>query len=789
VRALQRKLQRDVWHYRSQIGAIALVMACGVAMFVSLRSMYGYLRNRQAAYYADYHFAQLFAQVRRAPLAVADRLRAIPGVEMVEPRVVNHVVLDVPGLEEPATGWLVSIPDLPRPMLNGIVLRSGRYPAPARRDEVVVSDAFARANGLRLTDRLGAVLGGRWETLRIVGTAISPEFIYEIPPGGASLFPDNRRFGVIWMQQSGLAGAFDLVGAFNDVTFTLARDARVPEVIAQVDRILAPYGGTGAYTRKHQVSDQFVSSEIEETQVTSVLLPSVFLGVTAFLLHLVLSRLVGTEREQIAALKAFGYSNPVVALHYLGFAAVPVGLGTLLGTAAGVWLAAWLAGVYARFYQFPDVAYHPDSRVLLGAILVSAGAAMIGTLGAVRRVLALPPAEAMRPETPASFRPGVFDRIGLDRRIPLAARTIFRNIQRRPGRTLLNVTGLALAVALTVSGRFMFDAIDFIKRLQFYDVWRQDVGVGFNRPMEAGVRWELGRLPGVSRVELMRDVPARLRHGQAEERVAVQGLEEQAMLRRIIEPNRAVLPPPAGGLLLTTALASRLHLAAGDSVMVEVLEGRRPVLMLPIAGVVDELLGLGAYMRFDALHRQLREAPVANGALLSVDPRARAALNRRLKRMPAVSSVTWLDALLSGFERTIAESFQISIVSIVVFAVIIAGGVVYNAARLALTERGRELASLRVLGFTRREVALMLLGEQALLTVAAIPLGLAAGHLLSWLVVTRFTSDLFRLPLIISDATRLFAVAVLCLAAAGSAFVIWRRIQRLDLVAVLKTRE
>jgi len=789
MRALQRKLYRDVWHFRSQLGAIAMVMACGVAVFVSLRSMHGYLRDRQAAYYADYHFAHLFAQVRRAPLAVVPRLRAIPGVEAVEPRVVSHVVLDVPGLEEPATGWLVSIPDRPRPMLNGIMLRSGRYPAPGRGDEVLVSDAFARANGLRLNDRLGAILEGRWETLRIVGSAISPEFIYEIPPGGGSIFPDNRRFGVIWMQQSGLAGAFDLVGAFNDVSFDLAPDARVPDVVAQVDRILGRYGGTGAYTRKDQVSDQFVSSEIEETQVTSIILPSVFLGVTAFLLHLVLSRLVATEREQIAVLKAFGYSNLAVALHYLGFAAVPIGLGTVTGAAAGVRLAAWFAGVYSRFYQFPDVSYHVDPGVLLAAVAVSGGAAVIGALGAVRGVLGLPPAEAMRPESPASFRPGLLDRAGIEQRMPLAVRTILRSIQRRPGRALLNVTGLALAVALTVSGRFMFDAIDFIKRLQFYDVWRQDVGIGFNRPLQAAVRWELTRLPGVTRVELTRDVPVRLRHGQAEERVAIQALEEQALLRRIMEPSRAVWPAPAGGVLLTAALARRLHLSAGDSVTAEVLEGRRPVLRLPVAGVVDELLGLGAYMRFDALHRQLHEAPTASGALLSVDPNARAALNRRFKHMPAVSGVTWLDALLSGFETTIAESFRITIVSIVIFAVIIASGVVYNAARVSLAERGRELASLRVLGFTRREVGAMLLGEQALLTLAAIPLGLAGGRLLCWLVVTRFTSDLLRLPLIISDASRVFSVAVLLLAAAGSAFIVWRRIGRLDLVAVLKTRE
>jgi putative ABC transport system permease protein len=680
MRALTRKLQRDAWHYRSQIGAIALVMASGVALFTSMRSMHGYLRDRQASYYADYHFADVFAQVKRAPSAVAGQLRVIPGVEAVETRVVSLAVLDVPGLAEPATGWLVSIPETPRSMLNGIVLRSGRYPSAGREDEALVSQAFARANRLRPGDTLGAILRGRWQTLRIVGTALSPEFIYEVPPGGGALFPDNRRFGVIWMLERGLAAAFDMTGAFNDVSVTLAPGAAESDVIARIDRALSRYGGLGAYGRKDQVSDQFISSEITETEVTSILLPSIFLGVTAFLLHLVLSRLVATEREQIAVLKAFGYRNAVIAGHYLAFALIPVSLGTLVGGVVGLWLARGLAGIYARFYQFPDVSFHPDAGVLLLAVAASGGAAVIGAWGAARRALVLPPAEAMRPESPASFRPGLLDRLGLPGKVPLVARAIARSIQRRPGRSLAAVLGLSLAVALTLSGRFMFDAIEFMKSLEFYAVWRHDVAVGFEEQLSPSVRWELGRLPGVYRVELMRDVPVVLSHGAVSERTAIQGFEEGSTLRQIMGPDRAVIPPPAGGLVLSTILAQRLHVGPGDMVEVQVLVGARPLLALPVAGVVDELLGLNAYARFDALHRALREAPTATGALLAVDPKARTALNQRLKRIPAVHSATWLDVMLAGFEQTIAESFRISILSLVFFAVVIAGGVVYNEA-------------------------------------------------------------------------------------------------------------
>ncbi len=789
MHALRQKLLRDCWRARSQLGAIAVVMACGVALFVALRTMHGYLRTRQADYYDRFRFAELFGGLTRAPHTLLPRLAAIPGVAAVEARVVTQVVLDVPGLAEPATGWLVSIPDPPARPLNATALQGGRYPAPGRLGEVLASQAFARANGLRPGDSLGAILRGRRETLRIVGTAISPEFIYEIPAGGAAIFPDNRRFGVLWVPERGLAAALDLSGAFNDVAFALLPGAATAEVIPAVDRLLAPYGGRGLYPRKDQTSDQFITSEIEETEVTSILLPSVFLAVTAFLLHLVLSRLVATEREQIAVLKAFGYRNGSIARHYLGFALVPVAIGTLLGTALGVYLAAALSEVYDRFYQFPDAPFRPDVGVVLLAVGVSGSAALLGALGAVRRVVMLPPAEAMRPESPVSFKPLWLERASWWRRVPLAGRTILRSLRRRPGRALLSVTGLALAVALTVSGRFLFDSIEYLKRLQFFEIWRQDAAVSFEHRLPASVRGDLGRLPGVRQVELTRDVAVRFRHGAALERGALQGVEADGSLRRMIDAEGTVWPPPEGGILLAATLARRLGVRAGDRISVEVQDGGRDVLTLPVSGVIAELVGTSAYMRLADLHRALREAPAATGALLAVEPGQRAALNRRLKQLPAISGVSWLDTVLQGFEATIAESFRISLTTMILFAVVIAAGVVYNGARVSLAERGRELASLRVLGFSRSEVAVMLLGEQALLTLLAIPLGLAAGSGLCWLVVTRFTSDLFRIPLVISDATRLLAIGVVLVASVGSAMMVWGRIRRLDLIAVLKTRE
>lgn len=785
---LRRKLTRDLWHYRGQIASVALVMAAGIALFVALRSMHGYLIGSRDDYYRAQRFANVFVSLRRAPLPVAERIAAISGVTAVEDRVVADVLLDVPGSTEVVTGRLVSVPDRQQSMLNGLVIQRGSYPSPVRRDEIVVSSAFARAHRLNVGDAIGAVINGQRQNFRIVGLGLSPEFVYEIR-GGIDVFPDNRRFGVMWAPRSALAAAFDLEGAFNDLTIGVAPGASVRDVIERTDRVVEQYGGLGAYGREDHMSHRFVSDEIAETRVTSILIPSVFLGVTAFLLHTVLLRLVGVEREQIAVLRAFGFAPVRIAAHYMAFAAAPVVAGAALGTGVGIWFANRLAVVYARFFQFPFAQFTPDPWIIATALLVSAAAVFVGSVGAVRAVLRLPPAEAMRPPAPPAFRRGLASRVGIERHASPEARMVLRSLERRPGKASLSVVGIALALAMVVTGRYAFDAIDLLKGIQFYEVDRWDASVAFSAPQPDRIRHEVARLGGVERVEMFRAVPVRLSLGHLEQNTAILGLERGAALRRIVDQKSRVAVPPEHGILLTHALASQLRARAGDVVRIEVLEGDRHVVTAPVAGTVDELVGASAYMELNALHRLVKGERQISGAFLRVAESDRARVRERLAEMPAVSGVAERRAALASFERTIQESFRISLAIVLGFAVLIATGIVYNSGRIALSERARELASLRVLGFTRREVASMLLGEQLAIVVAAIPVGWLFGYSLCALINRRAESETFRLPLAVSSETLATATIIVLLALAFTSASLRRRVDRLDLVNVLKARE
>ena len=785
--ARRRMLMRDFWQMRGQLIAVALVVACGVASFVAMRSTYEALVLAQREYYRTYRFADVFAQVKRAPLSLAGRIAAVPGVGEVRARVVVEVTLDVPGLDEPATGRIVGVPRSRTPILNDLFLKAGRYVDPSRDDEVIASEAFATANRLAAGDTLAAVINGNWQRLTIVGIAVSPEYIYET--GGQSLFPDNRRFGVLWMREDALASVFNLEGAFNDVAVTLTAGASEQDVIERLDLLLERYGGRGAYGREEQLSHRFISDEIGQNRVMSTFLPGIFLAVSAFLLHIVLSRLTTIQRTQIGLLKAFGYSDGVVALHYLELAMGTVLLGVLIGTVAGAVLGAQITALYRDFYRFPHLAHHLDAQVVVAGALISAAAAAIGALSAVRSALALPPAEAMRPESPPSYRMGLLERIGVNRALPLPGRMIARSIARRGLRSLLATLGIACAFAVLIVGGFSYDAITYLMHLQFEVVQREDATLAFNEVASASARYELTRLPGVLHSEPFRAVPARLRFEHHRKRVQITGLPTDGFLRRIVDADLRSTALPDRGALLTRKLAQMLNVSVGDVITAEVLEGARPVLRLPVAGLVDEPVGIGVYMSLPELASKLRSEGALSGAYLAVDPSHASELYRKLKQIPAVGAVAFREAAIESFREILNRSVRVTTFINVLFACVIAFGVVYNGARIALSERSRELASLRVLGFTQGEVSALLLGEQSVLTLLAVPIGIALGVLVCWVLVERLDTELYRIPLVLHARIFVFAIAIVGLAAAISAALVSRRMHGMDLVAALKARE
>ncbi len=787
VTALDRKLLRDLRRMKGQATTIGAVVACGIAGFLAAMGTYLSLAAAQREYYEEARFAHLFVGVKRAPEHIARRAAEIAGVADAELRVVFDAILDVPGEAVTITGRFVSLPDRGEARLNRVHLVQGRFPEAGRSDEALVNEAFFKARQLRLGDHVHAVLNGKKQKLRLVGTGNSPEYIYAVR--GYGEVPDDRRFGIFWMRRQAAARAFDLEGAFNDLSLRLAPGARKEPVIDAIDRLLARYGGLGAVGRDDQASARFIADELEQQGFMASTIPVILMCVAAFLLIVVLGRAVAAQRGQIATLKALGYSDRRIAAHYMKFAAVIVGGGTAAGIGLGNIFGDAMTRSYAPFFRFPDLNFRFELWPLFVVIALSATVGALAAWSAARRISRLPPAEAMRPPAPAAFQQGWLDRTRLFRRLPARLLMVLRPMLDRPWRSLMSIVALASALPIIVLGLFWRDAIDLMVDVAFGLADRSTLAIGFAEPVPDRARFTLAAYPGILRIEPHRAVPVRLRAGHRTTRTVLEGMSEQSELHRPLDTNFKPLRPPTSGILLTERLGANLGVAPGDRVTIEVLDGKRPVREAIVAGLSQEFIGLAARMEIGALHHLLGEAPAMNGAAIRADPAMLAALHKRFKETPKITSVSARRDAVRRFIETTMWLILVFSAIFTGFALTVAVGVIYNNARIALAERAWELASLRIIGFTRGEILANLLGQLAIELALALPLGIELSHWAVVGVIAAHQSDSFAIPVAISPSTYVIAVGAVLAAGALSVAIISRELGRLDLIAVLKTRE
>ncbi len=785
--ALDRKLLRDIRRVWAQALAIALVMAAGVATLVLGDGAYRSIRETRGAYYDRASFADVFVQARRAPEGLAREVDALPGVAVAETRIVQAALLDLPGLMEPGAAALVSLPESGQPRLNRLTLRSGRLPDPRAIDEVVVNEAFAIAHGFRGGDRFDIVMNGRKRSLRVVGVALSPEYVYAMGPG--DIVPDDRRFAVIWMPREALEAAFDLRGAFNSVTLKLWPGAREAEAIRRLDDLLAPYGGSGAYGRRDQASNSYLDSELQQLDAMRRVLPPIFLLVSAFLINMTLTRLLALEREQIGLFKALGYDNLPIAWHYMKLALLITAVGVVMGLAAGLWLGRGMTRLYGEFFHFPFLVFVEDARTYLLAVVTAGGAAVLGAARAVWGISRLAPATAMAPAAPPRFSKSPLEALVR----PLAGSQLtmmaLRRLIRWPVRSGLTMLGLALSAALLVGSLFTVDSLEVMIDTTFNRADRQNATLAFVEPRAPAALADIRHLPGVLRAEPYRATPVRLRSGPISRRTAIVAKVPDARLSRALDAKARPVEIPPSGIVLSSKLAHILGVEPGDTIDVEILEGRRRLAQVRVSAVVESYFGIVTFMHPAALDRLIGEGPRISGAYVDLDSGRARDFFDAVKASPAIGAVQLQDRALQKFRDTMARNIDVMMTTYLGLAVTVAFGVIYNSARIQLSESARELASLRVLGFTSGETSGVLLTEIGLLVVLSIPLGWGLGYGLAAAMVEAFDSELFRIPLIVAPTTYARAALVVLAAAAVSMIIVRNRVGRLDLVAVLKTRD
>ena len=787
VGVLNLKLFRDLWRIKGQALAIILVQASGISLLVMSLGMIASLTVTMEAYYDRYRFADVFASAKRVPELVLSELQDIRGVTSVEGRIIGAGLVDLEHVDSPVTAQFVSRPMENATPLNDVHIARGRHLDPLRSDEILLLQSFADAHGLEPGDSLTVTLYGTKRTFRIVGIALSPEYVYAIAPGAPAV--DDDRYAVIWAPHDTLAAAFNLDGAFNQAVFRLARGEQPDAIMEEIDKLLDPYGGQGAYDNSDQVSNKYLTEELRQLGTMSFIMTPIFMSVTIFLLNVVISRLVQTEREQIGLLKSFGYTDGEVAAHYGKFTLVLALSGATVGWLGGLYLGRMITELYQQYYHFPFLIFQTDLRTVGYAFGLSIVGAGLGAFGAVRAAIMLLPAEAMRPPAPDRFgeRVGLLGRLAniLDR----PTRMILRRITHKPLRSLALTFGIGAAMGLAVMMQFNQAAVDYLLYSSFQVVDRSDMTVNFPEPQGEKAAIELRKLDGVTYVEPFRSAAVTFVNGRKEHLGAITGVSPAPSLVKMLDDDLKPVPVPEQGLLLSAKLASILGVGVGDELEVRFKEGRQPTLMIEITGIMDTMMGTPAYMAKEDLNRRLLEPGRISGAYLAVEPDKQVSLQRRMKDIPQLAGISVRTDVLENFEELLAQGPGTFRAIMTFFSTLIAVGVVYNGGRIIFGERQYDLASLRILGFSNAEAGYVVIGEVLVMCIAALPLGSVIGLLIWQYIATALSTELYQIPVIYNPAGFGVAGLTVIIAAIAASYFIQRDVNKLDMVSALKARD
>lgn len=784
---MYRKLLRDISNMWGMVFVIALMIVCGSATYITFLSTLDSLRQSQESYYQEYYFSNVFASLKRAPNSLSSRIREIEGVNRVETRIQSGVNLEVPDFNETVTGMITSLPDEREPLLNRLYLREGRLPKPYVENEIVIGDGFAEGHGFSTGDKISAVINGKIKELTIVGIGLSPEFIFQGQPGDASA--DLLRFGIIWMRRAPLEAAYDMDGAFNNVVISLTRGTNEKDVITQLDQILKPHGGLGAISREDQNSHFFITEEFNQLKQIATIIPTIFILVAAFLLNVVIGRLIRTQREQIGILKAFGYSNQEIGIHYSLMVSVIVFIGLIGGIILGYDLGGRLSALYANYYRFPYLNFEINPWDVVVASLISILAAYSGVFFSVRNAVKLPPAEAMRPEQPKIYHKSLLEKLGTSALLDQPTKMILRQIGRQRVKITFGILGVAFAAALVMLGRMSNDSVKYSVEVEFRQANLFDLGVSFREDISEHAVMEIDRIPGVYYSEGYRAVPVRMISEHRKYLTVIEGHKTDMKMRQLLDTDQQAVPIPNDGLLINKKLGEILKVNPDDTVIVEFMDGSERLAQIPISGFINQYFGLSSYMNIDRLNRFLPEKRVVSGSYLAIDRQFEDAITQTLKESPYVGEIISKQRLIERFYEATAQTWLIMALFISLFAGVTAFSVVYNNARISLSERSRELASLRVLGLTRGEISYILLGELTIIVLLAIPIGFLIGWGMTYFIVWSLQTELYRIPMHITPATYTLAALVVIISAVFSGWLVRRKLNKLDLIGVLKTRE
>lgn len=789
---LNRKLTRDLWQTKGMLAAIILISALGVSCLVGMMGTSQNLQGARDAYYAQCRMADFWIDLKKMPVAELDILNDLDGLSDIRARLVSQVIVDLEGVEEPLSGTLLTLPETPSPVINGILLQSGTYFTSRREDEVILSEAFARARGITEGQTIHLILNGQRKALFVVGTAMSSEYVYMMPPG--AITPEPSRYGIFYVKRTFGEDALGYNGACNSLVGLLSRQAETnPEPLFQeIRRRLEPYGLFAITPLGLQASNLNVTGELNGLAIIALFMPTIFLLVAVLVLNVLMSRLAQQQRTIVGTLKALGYKNRHIFLHFIQFGLFVGVAGAFLGCLLGYWIAGALTFEYRLFFDFPQLDNHFYPVLHLLALAIALGFGVLGTLKGVRSVLNMNPAEAMRPPAPPGGGAIFLEAWrGLWQRLGFQWQMVLRNLIRNKGRTFTGMVAAAMGSALVLMTFGTLDSLQYMVDFRFDKENRADFTLALRTDRDDNAIEEARNLPGIVACEPILMVPCHFEHRGQRKKGEIQGLMQNALLTSPTTLSGEQRMVPETGLLMARRLGRELGLRPGDKVRVIPSQGLQRPVDLPVVGFIDSLFGLCVYADFDYLNRQIGEASAISALQLRGQPLPEERLDflRQIKSWPYLANCGETAFQRQSMQKTFVGQMGQMVYPLILFGAVIFFGAILNGALISLIERAREIATFRVLGYQPGEIGAIFFRENLLQYGIGALLGLPLGWWLLWAINSQYANDLYEVPTVVDPVSWIKTLMLSLSFILGAHGIVHREIKHLHWQDALSMKE
>ncbi len=780
-------LKREIIKGKGQFIAAALVVLIGVTAFLATYTSYLNLNNSAKSYYDKYNLLDYYAQVKSISDNEIQQVGKIQGVKNSSGRICVDITGDM-GSDRRATLRAISVPDNSEPEINRLHFVKGSFFDSNSFDECLISDKFASFYKLKTGDTVKTNIQGNPYEFKIHGIVNSPEYVYAIK-SAATLLTSDGDFGIIYIKESQLKKMTGAGDAFNQVHFTLSEQYNNPDTIKKIENALKPAGFLYGMVRKDLASYAMLSDDINMLEELAVILPLLFLSVAAMIIYVILKRVVNNQRTLIGVMKAFGYSDKKVLKHYISYSLLVALTGAVPGTIFGMGLGALITRMYTQFYNIPELSVKIYWTEMLLGILVSIIFSLVAGYNSTKKILKLEPAQSMRSEPPVSGNKILVEKIKpLWKKLSFGWKMSIRNIFRARQRAVMTMMGFVFTIVLLVGTLFFLDSMNYISDEYYKDFQRQDYKVLFNSPVQYDETYKLLKTEGINKLDPILELPVEIIKDNKKSDMMLTAIGKDNTLYKLKDKEDNKMTVPKGGVILPHSMAEKISVNIGDVVTIKSHVPGFDTAKVKVVGIMKQYIGFSCYMNIEDLKQYTQNQKLANAALIKVNDGMDGKVQHNLYQN---KSVDFLESRLTSAETfdKFTGIIYIFIGVLVAFALVMGGAIVFNSTVINIMERKRELASLKALGYSLKEIKLVILRENMLLGFLSLVPGLILGRLMCGFLANMFNNNYFVMPVIVNIPTYIIAALSIFVFAGFAQFANRKNMTGLDMVETLKNRE